>query len=88
MKTSKGSSFLTSVILALDVRLFAVTLFEFPVAFGLMGPDHEARVAPANRHQEAVVVGPPHIGDMRAVGHVALELCIFSLEVKTTFYLL
>lgn len=45
-----------------------------------MGPDHETRVTPTDGHQEAVVVGPPHIGNMRAVGHIAFELCILPLR--------
>lgn len=44
-----------------------------------MGPDHEARVAPTNRNQEAVIMGPSHIGNMCAVGHIAFELCILPL---------
>lgn len=44
-----------------------------------MGPDHEARVTPTDCHQEAVIMGPSHIGNVCAVGHIAFELCIFSL---------
>ena len=70
---------LTSVVLALDVRLLAVTLADLAVALGLVGPDHEAGVPPARCHQQAVVVRPAHVGDVRAVGHVALELCVLPL---------
>lgn len=87
MRPSRGISSLTSIVLALDVRLLAVALFELPVALGLMGPDHEARVAPADRHQEAVVMGPSHIGNMCAVGHIAFELCILSLGQRDNIYL-
>lgn len=83
-----GRQSLTSIVLTLDVRLLAVTLFEFPVALGLMGPDHEARVAAADRHQEAVVMGPSHIGNMCAVGHIALELCILPLRERDSICLI
>lgn len=86
MQTSKGSSSLTSIILALNVGLLTVTLFEFPVALGLMGPDHETRVTPTDGHQEAVVVGPPHIGNMCAVGHIAFELCILPLRERNNMF--
>lgn len=79
MKTAKGSPSLTSVVLALNVRLLTVTLFEFPVALGLVGPDHETSVTPTDGHQEAVVVAPSHIGNMCAMGHVAFEFCILPL---------
>lgn len=77
---------LTSVILALYIRLLTVALFEFPVALGLMGPDHETRVAPTDGHQEAVVVGPSHIGNMCAVGHIAFELCILPLRKRINIF--
>lgn len=86
MKISKTKLPLTSIILALDVRLFAVTVFEFPVALGLMGPDHEACVTPTHCHQKAVVVGPSHIGNVCAVGHIAFELCIFPLRQRDNIY--
>lgn len=54
-----------------------------------MGPDHETGVAPADSHQEAVVMAPPHVGNMRAVGHVAFELRVLPLEWRNnTFFFL
>lgn len=50
-----------------------------PVPLGLVGPDHEARVTSADRHQETVIMRPPHVSHMGAMGHIALELCILSL---------
>lgn len=44
-----------------------------------MSPNHEARVTPTDGYQETVVMGPTHIGNMRAVGYVAFELCILPL---------
>lgn len=84
MKASEGSPSLTSVVLALNVRLLAVARFEIPVALGLMGPDHETCVTRTGGHQEAVVVGPSHISNVCAVGHVALELCILSLQERNS----
>ena len=69
----------TPVIFTLDVRLLAVTVPGFAVSLCLMAPDHQASVATANRYQETVVMGPPHVGHMGAVSYVALELCILPL---------
>lgn len=86
MRTAKGILSLTSVVLTLNVRLLTVTLFEFPVALGLMGPDHEARVTSTDGHQEAVVMAPSHIGNMCAVGHVAFEFCILPLGERISIF--
>ena len=77
-------AFLTPIILALDVRLFTITMSGFPVPLGLVSPDHEACVTPTNRHQETIVMRPPHVSHMGAMGHIALELCILSLWAEVT----
>lgn len=85
--THKRQLLPTTVILALYVRLLTVTLSEFPMALRLMGPNHEARVTPTHCHQKAVVMAPPHIGDLCTVGHIALELSILALRKRNNIYL-
>lgn len=76
---------LTPIVLALYVRLLAVTLASLSVAFRLMGPDHEGGVPPTHRHQKRVIVSPPDVGHVGAVCHVALELRVLALRLKRSF---
>lgn len=85
--THKRQLLPTTVILALYVGLLTVTLSDFPMALGLVGPNHEARVTPTHCHQEAVVMAPPDIGNLCTVGHIALELCILALRERNNIYL-
>lgn len=79
-----GSPSLTTVVLALQVRLLTVALLELPVALRLVGPDHQTRVAPTDSHQKAVVMAPAHVGNVCAVCQVAFELCVLALEDRRT----